>query len=299
MYYDEKSFNNDVIKMSKMISQKEGYMYDGIYPVPTGGIAFGVALSKCLSLPIISESQLKEALNPLIVDDLIDSGSTRNRFSQYDFACIHVKNEIHQSDSSIFFLHVADDWVHYWWEKNDSSIDDNIRRILQYIGEDPMREGLLDTPKRVVKAYDFLFSGYKQDPKDLIKVFSETEYSEMVLLKNIEVYSMCEHHMLPFIGKAHVAYIPNKRVIGISKLARIVDLYAKRLQIQERLCDQITECLMTELAPLGAACIIEAQHLCMQMRGVEKQNSVMVTSSLKGVFIESQMVRHEFMELIK
>lgn len=176
---------------------------------------------------------------------------------------------------------------------------ENIKNILKYVGEDPNREGLQDTPKRVVKSWKEIYSGYEKDPKDILTVFDTDGYDQIVLLKNIEFYSMCEHHMLPFIGKAHVAYIPGKKIVGISKLARLVDIYARRLQIQERIGQQVTTALMELLEPKGAACIIEAQHLCMLMRGVQKQNSIMVTSSLKGVFLESQSTREELMQLIQ
>lgn len=180
---------------------------------------------------------------------------------------------------------------------------DQIRWFLKHIGEDPDREGLKDTPKRIVKMWGEIFSGYKMKPEDIITMFDADGYVQLVLLKDIELYSMCEHHILPFYGKAHVAYIPNDRVIGISKLARIVDMYSKRLQIQERLCDQVSQCLMDYLQPVGAACIVEAKHLCMRMRGIRKQNSVMVTSSLKGVFLEESekgiAARSELMKLIK
>jgi len=174
-----------------------------------------------------------------------------------------------------------------------------IRQILYEIGEDPDREGLKDTPKRVVKSWQELYSGYSQDPEELFTVFESEGYDQIILLKDIELYSTCEHHMLPFYGKAHVAYIPNDKVIGISKLARIADLYARRLQIQERIGEQVTECLMQHLQPGGAACIIEARHMCMCARGVGKQNSVMTTSSLKGAFFDSQEARSELMQLIK
>lgn len=174
-----------------------------------------------------------------------------------------------------------------------------VSKLLYEIGEDVQRSGLIDTPKRVVKSWDQLFSGYNQQPKDVLTVFDE-KYDEIILLKNIELYSMCEHHMLPFIGKAHVAYIPNgKSIVGISKLARLVEIFARRLQIQERIGMQVTQALMELLEPQGAACIIEAQHLCMQMRGVEKQNSVMVTSDLKGVFRDNAEARNELLNLIK
>lgn len=176
---------------------------------------------------------------------------------------------------------------------------DTIKDILLSVGEDPTREGLLDTPKRVVKSWNELYKGYNQKAEDILTVFSSDGYDQIVLLKDIEVYSMCEHHMLPFIGKAHVAYIPDKKIVGISKLARLVDIYARRLQIQERIGQQVTDDLMRLLNPRGAACIIEAQHLCMLMRGVNKQNSVMVTSSLKGVFLTDFSAKEELLKLIK
>jgi GTP cyclohydrolase I len=176
---------------------------------------------------------------------------------------------------------------------------DTIKTILQAVGEDTTREGLIDTPKRVVKSWTELYKGYNQKAEDILTVFSSDGYDQIVLLKDIEVYSMCEHHMLPFIGKAHVAYIPDKKIVGISKLARLVDIYARRLQIQERIGQQVTDDLMRLLNPRGAACIIEAQHLCMLMRGVNKQNSVMVTSSLKGVFLTDFSAKEELLKLIK
>lgn len=173
-----------------------------------------------------------------------------------------------------------------------------IRDMLREIGEEE-REGLLETPKRVVKSWQEIYSGYKQDPAELFKTFDADGCDQIVLCKDIELYSMCEHHMLPFFGVAHVAYIPSNKVIGISKLARLVDLYSRRLQIQERIGEQVTKALMTYLAPKGAACIIEATHMCMRMRGVSKQNSTMVTSSLKGAFFSNPSARQELMQLIK
>lgn len=177
------------------------------------------------------------------------------------------------------------------------------RRLVQdqlaYIGEDPHREGLVDTPKRIVKMWDEIYGGYKQHPKDVLTVFDADGYDQIILLKNIELYSTCEHHMVPFFGKAHIAYIPGEKLIGISKLARLLDIYAKRLQIQERIGDQVTDALMEYLKPKGAACIIEACHLCMRMRGVEKQNATMVTSSLRGAFLDKPEARAELMQLIK
>jgi len=175
----------------------------------------------------------------------------------------------------------------------------NIRFQLKCMGEDPDREGLLKTPDRVIRSWDELFSGYFEKPEDLMTTFNSDGCDQVVILKNIEMYSMCEHHMLPFFGYAHVAYIPNKKVIGISKLARLLDVFARRLQIQERIGEQVTAALMKYLQPKGAACIIEATHMCMRMRGVNKQESVMSTSSLKGVFLKEASARQELFQLIK
>lgn len=174
-----------------------------------------------------------------------------------------------------------------------------VRVLLRYVGENPDREGLQETPLRVIKSYRELFGGYSQDPASVMKTFEDGACDEMVLLKGIEFSSLCEHHLLPFIGVAHIAYIPNKQIIGISKLARLLEVYSRRLQVQERLTQQITQALETHLRPIGAACVIEAQHLCMACRGVRKQSSTMVTSSLTGAFREDPSVRQELFGLIR
>ncbi len=175
-----------------------------------------------------------------------------------------------------------------------------IRQLLIEMGEDPGREGLQRTPVRVENSLKFLTSGYKQNIQEIINgaVFRE-KYDEMVIVKDIEIYSLCEHHLLPFYGKCHVGYMPNGKVIGISKIPRIVDVFARRLQVQERLTTQIAETLMEHLNPQGVGVVIEARHLCMMMRGVEKQNTVVTTSALLGIFRENQATRDEFMHLIK
>jgi len=171
--------------------------------------------------------------------------------------------------------------------------------LLREIGEDPEREGLLKTPERVMRALEFLTAGYRQDVDDLFNgAFFEEDYDEMVVVRDIEFYSLCEHHLLPFFGKAHVAYIPDGRIVGLSKIPRLVDLYARRLQVQERMTKEIGETMMEKLNPLGAAVVIEARHLCMVMRGVEKQHSYMTTSHMLGCFREEQSTRMEFMNLI-
>jgi len=175
----------------------------------------------------------------------------------------------------------------------------NIRQNLQFLGENPEREGLLKTPERVAKAMQFMTQGYHQDPKHILTsaLFAES-YSEMVLVKNIEFYSMCEHHMLPFFGKAHVAYIPNGHIVGLSKIPRVVNVFARRLQVQERMTLQIRDAIQEVLQPLGAAVVIEARHMCMMVRGVEKQDSSTITSAVSGEFMKDA-TRAEFMKLIR
>ncbi len=176
-------------------------------------------------------------------------------------------------------------------------IEKAVREILIAIGEDPDREGLVETPKRVANMYEEIFAGLDSDPHRLLKVFDEGDNDEMVVVRDIPMYSMCEHHMLPFFGKAHVAYIPNGKIVGLSKIPRIVDAFARRMQVQERLTDQIKDCIQEALEPLGVAVVIEAQHMCMQMRGIQKQNSVTTTSSFTGAF-EKDKTRKEFINLI-
>ena len=173
------------------------------------------------------------------------------------------------------------------------------REILSLLGEDPDREGLVKSPERIAKAMSFVTKGYAEDPIQIIKsaTFSE-EYNHMVLVKDIELFSMCEHHMMPFIGKAHVAYIPNGKITGLSKIARVVECFARRLQVQERLTVQIRDCIKKALNPMGVAVVIEASHMCMQMRGVEKQASATTTSAFSGVFLKDTRTREEFLTLI-
>lgn len=187
-------------------------------------------------------------------------------------------------------------------EYNDEAMDGMIkanRRILELVGEDADREGLAKTPERVAKALQYMTQGYKMDAKKILDSakFKE-EVSEMVIVKDIELYSMCEHHMLPFFGKAHIAYIPNGYIAGLSKLARVVDVYARRLQVQERMTTQILDAIRQSLDPLGVAVVIEAKHLCMMMRGVQKQNSVTTTSAFDGEFLNNNITRNEFLKLI-
>ena len=183
--------------------------------------------------------------------------------------------------------------------KGEETIADLVRKMLALIGEDPNREGLRRTPERFEKAFRYLTSGYRQDPEKLLNgaMFSVC-YDNMIVVKDIELYSLCEHHLLPFFGKCHVAYIPNKKVVGLSKIARLVNMYARRLQIQERLTSQIAKAIQEKLSPEGVGVVVEARHLCMVMRGVEKQHSAAMTSAMLGAFRENKQTRDEFLSLI-
>mgnify|MGYP001028990963 CR=1 FL=1 len=189
--------------------------------------------------------------------------------------------------------------IETWNSENIEELATIYRRVLELIGEDPDREGLLRTPVRVAKAMNFLTMGYNMNAEEILKsaMFRE-EYKQMVIVKDIDIYSMCEHHMLPFFGKAHVAYIPDGYITGLSKIARVVEAFSRRLQVQERLTTQIRNCIHDTLKPLGVAVVIEAQHMCMQIRGVQKQNSVTTTSAFTGIFLEHLNTREEFVHLI-
>ena len=308
VYYSLDDFQTDLDHLEKILHEKwRGWDY--VYGVPQGGTILATELG--IMFPAIKHVDYLEGLDPkkvLIADDIIDSGTTRLKFPEYDFVSLHIAQIPHAFGAIKQWTYsvnpTAGNWIVYWWEGTENrSIEDVVIRQLEYIGENPNREGLLETPNRVIRSWKEIFSGYGRDPKEIIKTFDAERYDELVLLKDIEMYSMCEHHMLPFFGKAHVAYIPQDKgkIIGASKLARLVEIYSRRLQTQERITKQVTEALMKYLKPkpLGAACIIEAQHLCMRMRGVGKQNSTMVTSSLEGVFREKIEARNELMGLIK
>lgn len=269
------------------------------YPVPNGGIPAALSIQNAFhKRPSPSRMLITEdpAEADVILDDIVDSGATKKKFKGKRFFAL-----IDKLAPRIITAAADTHWYVFPWERaiRQDGPEDNIIRILQYIGEDPTREGLKDTPKRVIKSYNELFGGYKQDPSELLTVFEDGACDEQVILKGIEFVSHCEHHMLPFYGTAHVAYIPDKRVIGVSKLVRLLEVYSNRLQIQERLCQQVTDSLDVHLTPKGSACIIEAKHMCMMCRGVRKQGSVMITSSLTGIYKSDPAARMELMSLIK
>lgn len=283
-----------------------------IYGVPRGGVPVALMVKEHFNRTFNDYAPMeicdRAGDADVIVDDIIDSGTTKRRL--YEAWCRECsRDDIILAPQGIeyfpFFALIdkienpADKawWVFPWEIDEGGSIQDSVTRMLQFIGEDVNRDGLKETPDRVVKSWKTIFGGYSQDAKSMFKTF-EDDCDEMVVLKDIEFYSTCEHHLQPFFGKAHIAYIPDGKVIGVSKLARVLEVYARRLQIQERICRQVTDDLMKYLEPKGAACVLEAKHFCMVCRGVHKQNSTMITSSLQGVFREPE-VRSEFMSMIK
>lgn len=274
--------------------------YKKIFGIPSGGIAVAVAMGEILNLELLSVEELKAIENKnevLIVDDLVDSGLTLAKYPGFDNAVLYKKP--HSPQPNFYLKDIPAEWVYFPHEKEGSGVEDHIVRIIEHIGENPLRDGLKDTPSRVVKSYNDMFSGYKKELSEFNTCFQTDGYDEMVILKDIEFYSTCEHHLIPFYGKAHIAYIPNEKIIGISKLARIVDMFSKRLQNQERITSQIAEAITELLDPKGVAVILEGKHLCMMARGVNKQNSVMKTSKMTGVFLDnSNLARNELLNLI-
>ena len=265
-----------------------------VYGVPRGGVPVAYCL-KAINPKLFEIVEMPEGAD-IFIDDIIDSGSTEAEYlGKYDaegfYALLHPGNKTNNV------------WYVFPWEqgRSDTSADDIVTRTLQRIGEDPGRDGLLDTPKRVVKSWDEIYAGYQMDPVEILstRFDNEEKYNQMVLLKNIDFYSMCEHHMLPFFGKVHIGYLPKDKVVGISKLSRLVDCFSRRLQIQERMTQQIANAIQQELDPMGVAVICEAQHLCMVMRGVKKMNAYMTTSALKGVYEDDTSARQEFLMLVQ
>ena len=259
-----------------------------IYGVPRGGL--------CASALLRHASVVTDAsAATLILDDLIDSGATRARYAQ----CYPDKPFVALYDKQRDDKH--EPWLVFPWEAHEAGggAEDAVVRLLQHIGEDPQREGLLETPRRVVKALSELTSGYSQDIAGLLsKVFSEV-HDEMIVVGPIAFSSLCEHHMLPFTGHAMVGYVPDRKVVGLSKIPRVVEAIAKRLQVQERLTDQVVAAIMEHLRPLGAGCTIVASHSCMCMRGVRASGAKMTTSSLQGVLRSDAAARSEFLDMCK
>ena len=266
-----------------------------IYGIPRGGIpvAYAVAAASRGLLTVVDLPEEADAF----VDDIIDSGATLKKYAtEYPgiplYALINKQSEFGENLG----------WVEFPWEGSpEAGIEDNILRLLEFVGEDPNREGLLETPKRVAKAWSFWCSGYGQDPKDVMKVFEDGAKGcdEMVIVRDIPIYSHCEHHMAMIVGTVTIAYIPNGKIVGLSKLARLADIFARRLQVQERLTNQIADALQEHLNPLGIGVLIKARHMCMESRGVCKQGQETITSALRGSLRNDTSARAEFMVLVK
>jgi len=283
---------NELIENIELLSKKileSNIKYSNIYSVPRGGVPIGILLSKLLNINLVDKDKIKK--DTLIVDDLIDSGKTREKFSENDFAVIYRKNN-KQVD---YYVKDIDGWIEFPYENTENDEQDIITRLLEVLGENPNREGLLDTPKRVVKFY----KQFLDTPEFNFTVFDSEGYDEMIIQKNIPFFSLCEHHMAPFFGKATVAYIPDKKIVGLSKLTRTVEMYSRRLQNQERITQQIADRINKELSPLGVAVVLNARHFCMEMRGVKTHDVDTTTSRLIGYFKDIPECRAEFMELMK
>lgn len=262
--------------------------YTGIYGIPRGGVPVAVFLSNHLGLPLVDT--IEE--DTLVVDDLVDSGTTLKDYSTNDIAVLYVKS--HSPDVATYSVETIDGWIEFPYEEAKTDAEGHFRRILEYLGEDPTREGLVDTPKRYIK---FMREFLSKDEFNFT-VFENEGTDEMIIQKDIAFYSLCEHHTAPFFGVAHVAYIPGEKIVGLSKLARTVQHYANRFQNQERITNQIAERLEKELNPRGVAVSISAKHLCMEMRGVKTHDTSTVTTKLTGYFKEKPDTRAEFMQQI-
>lgn len=277
-----------------------------IWGVPRGGVSAAYAIAGCSDVLTVVETP-REA--DVIVDDLIDSGATVRHYQdviapEKPFAALFVKRRFTNVDDRDIYGTIAqdDDWLVFPWEGSAiGSGEDIVTRLLQYIGEDPSRGGLKETPARVLKAWAEWTDGYAQEPKNVLKHFQDgaERYDEMVLVRDIPVYSHCEHHLAPFFGVAHVAYIPEGRIVGLSKISRLVDIYAHRLQVQERLTSQIGDALSEHLKPKGVGVVLECRHLCMESRGIARQGALTVTSAMTGVMLTKPEARAEFLSLVR
>lgn len=270
-----------------------------LYGVPRGGIPAAYAL--CAEIPTHARVVDNPREADVIVDDLIDSGATMERY-QREFPNAQF---VALFDKRIFRTQgVPDPWYVFPWERtidgSDESFTDNVTRLLQYVGDNPARGGLTETPARVAKAWKFWCSGYGKDPKQILKVFEDgaEKHNQMVTVTGIPVYSHCEHHLAPIFGTATVSYIPNGKIVGLSKLSRLVDMFARRLQVQERLTDEVADALHDNLEPLGTGVCIKARHMCMESRGICQQGHHTITTALRGVMLDQPAARAEFMRQV-
>jgi len=274
-----------------------------VYGIPRGGVSVAYLLSKYTGILLAETPNDAD----IFVDDISDSGDTAREWTLRHGKPVIALVDRSQRDSPYNGKAAKDlldaGWLVFPWESSDEKdegIEGNIKRLLQYIGENPERGGLLETPHRVAKAWEHWTSGYRKDPASILKVFEDGAdgCDEMVLVKDIPFYTHCEHHMAPFFGTASVAYIPNNAIVGLSKISRVVDMFARRLQVQERLTNQIADALADNLHPKGVGVVIKARHLCMESRGICQQGHQTVTSALRGVLKDKPEARAEFMALI-
>jgi len=282
-----KEFYSDAQSLATIIEKQ----YEAIYAIPRGGVPVGIILSNLLNIPLIDDKEMIDS-NVLIVDDLTDSGATLKQYPGNDTAVLYKKS---WSPLTTYWVEETDDWIEFPYEQTERDEADNIIRLLETLGEDPTREGLRDTPKRVMKFYrEFL-----TPPEFNFTTFDGEGADEMIIQKDIPFFSLCEHHLAPFFGTATVAYIPNDKIVGLSKLARTVETYARRLQNQERITSQIAERLQQELSPRGVAVTLKARHFCMEMRGVRTHDVSTITSKLTGFFKDDPKARAEYLEYTK
>jgi GTP cyclohydrolase I len=261
------------------------------FAVPRGGVSAALAIQQHSPITLVDDAREAD----IFIDDLIDSGETRSRFytiypEKPFFALIDKQGQ----DKEAF-----DSWIVFPWEHNqEGSFEDNVTRLLQFVGEDPKRGGLLETPARVAKAWRFWCSGYGQDPAEVLKVFEDgaEKHDQMITVKDIPIYSHCEHHMAPIFGTVTISYIPDGKIVGLSKLSRLANIYARRLQVQERMTDQIADALYGNLQPVGVGVMVKARHLCMESRGVCQQGHHTITTALRGA-LKDGAPREEFLRL--
>jgi len=295
--------NNSLSKINHMMLEKASRNETlKIYAIPRGGIPVSYLYAKYFnSVNYVFADKMSSDVD-VIIDDLIDSGTTIKRHLEIAPGA-YVATPIDKR----FDEKYKNQWLVFPWEgtkgeDNDTSADDIVVRLLEYIGEDASRGGLLETPKRVLKAWKNEWSsGYSQKPSDVLKVFEDGAdgCDQMVVVKDIPVYSHCEHHLAPFFGTATVAYIPNKKIVGLSKLSRVVDIFAHRLQVQERLTNQIADAINDNLAPIGVGIVLNCRHMCMESRGIRRSGTSTITSALRGAILEDARARSEFMGLVK
>lgn len=295
MHYDWQAIEAAVLLLAEELRKKATPGHVRVYGVPRGGCLPAVLVARHLGLPMTINPSPTDTI---VVDDLIDSGATLGPYVEAGYLCgaLYRKESSPTLGAAVGAV-AKDAWLVMPWEigSEDHGPEENVRRLLQHIGEDPTREGLLDTPKRVVKALTEMTAGYLLDPAQVLGTTFGDTCDEMIVVSPIEFTSTCEHHLLPFTGTATVGYVPGDRVVGLSKLPRLVDLFAHRLQIQERMTNQIADAIEEHLRPRGVGVILSAHHTCMSCRGVRKQGTQMTTSALRGYMKDDPKARAEFL----